>query len=88
LKPAARRNGQPGRLAGGIGVALWSADRGNGLPGIGDRLINEEGNLLGCVDIFVGEEFVGDETVRYTGHFANRPATDAQISILPAGRGG
>jgi molybdopterin synthase sulfur carrier subunit len=52
-------------------------------PGIRDRMVNEQGRLREHINIFVGKE-----DVRYTGEFATRIASGAEISILPAVSGG
>ena len=51
--------------------------------GIRDRVVTEEGRLREHINIFVGKE-----NVRYTGDFATRLASGAEISILPAVSGG
>jgi sulfur-carrier protein len=57
---------------------LWRA-----YPGLRDRVVNEEGQIRGHINVFVG-----NESIRYTGGLATPLSTDAEISIIPAVSGG
>jgi molybdopterin converting factor small subunit len=52
-------------------------------PGLGDRILNEQGRVREHVNIFVG-----NEDSRYTGGLATKVSDGAEISIVPSISGG
>ena len=83
LRPLAAGQGQV-KLAGSPGTVrealelLWRA-----YPALRDRVVNEEGQVRGHINVFVG-----NESIRYTEGIATPIAADAEISIIPAVSGG
>ncbi len=64
-----------------IGAVFKDLDRR--YPGLGDRLLEDEGGLHRFVNVFLG-----DEDVRYLDGLETPVPEDADISILPAVAGG
>ena len=52
-------------------------------PGVGDRVLTEQGDVRPHVNVIVG-----DESIRFTGGLASRLTDGAEISIVPAVSGG
>ena len=52
-------------------------------PGLGDRLLNEDGSMHKFVNVYLG-----DDDVRYLDKLDTKVTGDAVISILPAVAGG
>ena len=52
-------------------------------PGLRDRVLTNDGQIRGHVNIFVGKE-----SVHFTGGLATPIPSDAEISIIPAVSGG
>jgi sulfur-carrier protein len=57
---------------------LWRA-----YPALRDRVVNEEGQVRGHINVFVG-----NESIRYLDGLATPITADAEISIIPAVSGG
>jgi sulfur-carrier protein len=57
-------------------------------PCIRDCVATEQGQIREHIDIFVGNIFVGNEDVRYTGGLQTPILDGAEITIIPAISGG
>jgi len=81
LRPIA--GGQATVRAEGATIGEVFEDLTRQFPGLGDRLLNDDGTMHKFVNVYLG-----DDDVRYLDKLDTKVSDDAVITILPAVAGG